>query len=63
MNDDYTEGVRRQREALMAAVEGPIADGLSRDDISEVIVNPDGSVWYDRIFGTLERVAAVSRDY
>jgi len=58
LGNEYEEGVRRQREALLAAVEGPIADGLARDDISEVMVNPDGSVWCDKIFGTLKRVGA-----
>lgn len=51
---DYEAGVQRAREALLYAVEGPIADGLARRDVTEVIVDPTGSVWYDMLFGTLE---------
>ena len=50
----HEEAVRRQREALLATVAGPIADGLAQSDVSEVIVDPDGSVQYDRIMGSLE---------
>ena len=60
---DYEMGVQRAREALLYAVEGPIADGLARPDVTEVIVDPNGSVWYDMLFGTLEKQpASVSRD-
>lgn len=54
---EYELRVRRQREALFDAVEGPIADGLARNDVTEVIVDADGSVWYDHLYGTLERQA------
>jgi Flp pilus assembly CpaF family ATPase len=58
---DYEVGVRRQREALLAAVEGPISDGLAKTDVTEVIVDPDGSVRYDYLYGTLERQHAQVR--
>lgn len=54
--NDYEERVRRQREALLSVVEGPIADGLARNDVTDVLVDPGGAVWHDHLFGTLERV-------
>lgn len=57
VGSDYEENARRQRQALLAIVEGPIAVGLATPDVTEVLVNPDGSVWVDRLFGSLELVS------
>jgi Flp pilus assembly CpaF family ATPase len=32
-----------------------IADGLADTSVTEVIVDPSGAVWYDRLYGSLER--------
>ena len=47
--------VARERAALYAAVDGVIADGLADASVTEVIVDPNGAVWYDRLYGSLER--------
>jgi Flp pilus assembly CpaF family ATPase len=61
VGSDYAESVRRQREQLMAAVEGPIAEGLAQRDVTEVIAYPNGIVCYDHLYGTLERVGDIRR--
>jgi len=52
--EDYGAGVMRARAALLYAVDGPIAGGLMQAAVTEVIVDPDGSVWYDMLQGSLE---------
>jgi Flp pilus assembly CpaF family ATPase len=58
---DYDLRVRRQREALLAIVQGPIAEGLQQRDVTEVIVDPDGTVLYDYLFGEMEARGRVAR--
>jgi Flp pilus assembly CpaF family ATPase len=60
VNDDmgsvpHEIGVERSRAALYNAVEGVIAEGLSIADVTEVIVDPNGSVWFDRISTGMQR--------
>jgi type IV secretion system protein VirB11 len=44
----------------MAAVAGVLADGLADSTVTEVLTDPSGAVFYDKLFGTLER--QVGRD-
>jgi type IV secretion system protein VirB11 len=55
MIDSYDLRDQRAREAFMDLIEGVLADGLADSTVTEVLVNPCGSVWYDRLRGTLER--------
>jgi Flp pilus assembly CpaF family ATPase len=53
--NDYETNVLRARDALAHAVEGPIAEGLAQSDVTEIIVDPNGSVWFDMLRGSLVR--------
>jgi Flp pilus assembly CpaF family ATPase len=45
----YDEDVRRNRDALYNAVEGAITRGLEDADVTEVIADPSGRVYFDTI--------------
>jgi Flp pilus assembly CpaF family ATPase len=45
----YEEDVRRNRDALYNAVEGAITTGLEDADVTEVIADPSGRVYFDTI--------------
>ncbi len=45
----------RNRSALLAALDGVIARGLADDETSEIIVDPSGAVFFDRVYGAQER--------
>jgi Flp pilus assembly CpaF family ATPase len=51
---DYDIRVQRERGDLLAAVDGPIAHGLADNSVTEILVNPDGTVLHDKLFGKME---------
>lgn len=49
----------RQSEALRRAMGSEILDPLSDPQVVEIMLNPDGSLWVDRLGAGMERVASI----
>ena len=49
----------RQSEALRRAMGSEILDPLGDPEVVEIMLNPDGSLWIDRLGAGMERVASI----